>query len=150
MSNAPFLGVVDSDTPLLLNPIAFLRNGSWLWCQMTVGIVRSQIIAFDISHRLPSHAAKFVRHVQATATKATPRTACARNMVGGCIRREGHSFRAQRVFVPTFSTSANFSMIKMIFFRNFSSLAAVFLQTSLGWYDLSHGSLHSILFGFYT
>ena len=52
-----------------IESFAFLRNGAWLLCRMTVGIVRSQIIAFDIPHRLPSHAAEFVIHLQAAAPK---------------------------------------------------------------------------------
>ena len=101
---------------------------------MTLGIPRSQIIAFNVRLRLPSHAAKVGIHL-ATAPKdsqvahrkefwsGAPRT-CTCNMVGiPDIARKERSFRDQRVFLRSFSTSANSSMVKIIFLGELSSLA---------------------------
>ena len=105
---------------------------------MTVDIPRSQIMAFNVRLRLPSHATKVGIHV-ATALKdsqvaqrkefwsCAPRT-CTCKMVGIDIARKERSFRDQRIFLRTFSTSANSSMVKMIFWRN-----SVHWQFLLAW-----------------
>ena len=127
LSNASFLGVVNSDTPQC--SYCFPEQTIMTMVPMTVDIPRSQIMAFNVRLRLPSHATKVGIHV-ATAPKdsqvahrkefwsGAPRT-CTCKMVGiPDIARKERSFRHQRVFLRTFSISANSSMVKMIFWRN--------------------------------
>ena len=127
LSNASFLRVVNSDTPQC--SYCFPEKTIMTLVPMTACIPRSQIMAFNVRLRLPSHATKVGIHV-ATALKdsqvaqrkefwsCAPRT-CTCKMVGiPDIARKERSFRDQRVFLRTFSTSANSSMVKMIFWRN--------------------------------
>ena len=112
-------------------------------------------------------------YIQATAPKdsqvvhqqefwsGAPCTACAWNMVViPDVGRQGHSF-GERVFLRTLRASAHFSMVNMIFlfFRNsvhwqqFFSKVLLFPLSKHRWdgnYGFNHGSLHSMLLGFYT
>ena len=127
LTTESFLGVVDSDTPQFL--YYFPDKMIMAVVPMTVCILQSQIIAFNIPLRLPSHAAKVGTHL-ARALKdsqvaqrkeiwsGAPRTCTCNMVVTPDVAREEHSFRHQRVFLRTFSTSVNSSMVRMVFLRN--------------------------------
>ena len=146
----PLLGGVDSDTP---------QSSYWIlllsWVKTIIAVVPNDcgrqvadhdclIFRLGFSHMQQSLLFTFAGHSSEGLTGCTPKLSYIRcnshrlrmqhDLVVPDVAREGHSFWDPPVFLRTFSTSANFSMVENMFF----------LRNSVRWQQLFLASFCSL------